>query len=157
MLVEIHVSSSWSPSRDVAAVDAGLVARFGGVIFEPDGRRLRRSIRVPPGTGEDGTVEYLALVEMLGIRSEMLAAWWVGDADDTVDFMGEPNAEVPLDRGSDLDLAVWRVGQARVRELVEHCGPPTLLATGEPGWVMIAPPATDDMFLYPEVPASEGD
>lgn len=146
--------SGWQPTRGASAIDPELGARFNRAIFEPEGAGLQRSIRIPPGEHEDWQTNYLTLAAALDGHSQLIIGWWIGEASDPVHFMGSPLAEVPLARGTDLDLAVWRVERERLRELLEACGVPTLLATGEPGWVLISPPASDDMFLYPEVSAS---
>lgn len=152
--MEVFVERDWRPTRDASAIDTELTARLRRALFDLDGRRLHRSIRIPPGKDEDWESEYLTLAGALGAGSECVAGWWVGDAGETVDESGEPDVEVPLDRGSDLDLAVWRIASDQLREIVGTCGLPTVLATSDPGWVLVAPPASDDMFLYPEVPAS---
>lgn len=153
-LLEVQVEAQWRPTRDAAALDSGLSARLRSALFELDGSGLHRSIRIPPGGDEDWQKGYVGLVGALGGPSQLVIGWWVGEARDAVDFLGPPSAEVPLERGTDLDLVVWRVGGERLQDVLGTCGVPTLLATTESGWVLIAPPATDDMFLYPEISAS---
>ena len=152
-LAEVR-DSGWQPTRGASEFDAELSARFNRAIFGSDGAGLQRSIRIPLGEDEDWQTDYLILGAALDGPSQLIIGWWIGEASDPVHVMGPPLAEVPLARGTDLDLAAWRVNRGRLRELLDTCGVPTLLATGEPGWVLISPPASDDMFLYPEVSAS---
>lgn len=132
------------------------MARLRDAIFESEGRQLRRSIRVSPRDRGDWAFDYLSVPDALDSGSHSIVGWWVGEAADAVGFLGEPEGEVPLVRGSDLDLAVWRVASNRLPHLVMECGVPTVLASAEPGWVLVAPPASNEMFLYPELSASDG-
>ncbi len=91
----------------------------------------------------------------LGTGPEVIVGWWLGRAAGAADVLGAPLAELPVARGTDLDLAVWRVTSDRLADVVRVCGIPTLLATPSSGWVLIAPPSSDDLFLYPERSASD--
>jgi len=148
-----EVVPSWTPSREDEAIDLSLVVRLRATVFEDDGRRLRRSVRLSPQEPDDWFGEYLAVPEAFDDGLPLIVGWWSGEVAEAVEVLGEPEAEVPVVRGTDLDLAVWRV--PRVHNVVSACGIPTLLATLEPGWVLVAPPSSDELFLYPEVAASD--
>jgi len=155
LLVEFVATDPWrAPDREVP--DLALRERFDRAIFVDGGTRLRRSVRLLPRGEADWIEEYTSLVDALGASTELLAGSWRGEARVIAEGFGDPDVPVPLRPGTDLDLVVWRISRPHLREFLEAARNfPTLLATREPGWVLIAPPSTDDMFLYPEVSASD--
>lgn len=153
-LLEVVVGSDWPPSRTQEAIDLALLDRLRSAIFAPDGR-LRRSIRTSVAPDGDWGSDYLALVDLLGAEFDYVIGWWIGKAARPVEFLGEPEGEVPLVKGTDLDLAVWRVEKPRLPTLLDGCGLPTLAASPRKGWVLFSPPSSNDLFLYPELSASD--
>nr|WP_300144171.1 hypothetical protein [Propionicimonas sp.] len=151
--VGIVVVDSWLPARGGDAIDEKLRARVGRALFDDEGR-LRRSIRIPTR----GEVEWVAglkdLVDVLGAGPRLLLGWWRGDAGYVEAALGDPDCEVPLERGTDLDLVVWGASRGDLLYTLHAAREmPTMIATSGPGWVLISPPSSDEMFLYPEVSA----
>lgn len=146
------------PMAPRAIVDEALVARFRAALFDHRAH-LHRSIRIlPVDTEPDGHwfASYVALVDAIGWPDESVAAWWRPNAGDVAAIVGPPSTEAPVVWNTDLDLAVWHLTRDMLVDVIHRAGElPTLLATPEPGWVLIAPPASDDLFLYPEVSASD--
>jgi len=155
LLVEFAATDPWrGPDGDVP--DLALCERLDRAIFEDGGPRLRRSVRLLPRGEADWIEEYTGLVDALGASAGLLVGSWRGEAGGIAEQFGDPDVSVPLRPGTDLDLVVWRTSRPHLRGFLaaaRNC--PTVLATSEPGWVLIAPPSTDDMFLYPELSASD--
>ncbi len=116
---------------------------------------LRRSIRISRATGRAFVDDYRLLLDALGsIDEPLLAGWWTGWAGEITPLMPNSADEVSLLPVSDLEWLVWPATWDGVVKVMETSGlEPTLLASAERRWVLISPPSSDEMFLYPEVSA----
>lgn len=101
------------------------------------------------------TDDYRILLDALGsIDEPLLAGWWTSWAGDVTRLLPDSAEEVSLLPASDLEWLIWPVTWGEVVEVMETTGlEPTLLATAKRRWVLISPPSSDEMFLYPEVSA----
>lgn len=111
-------------------------------------------MRIPPRGEVEWVAEVKDLVDVLGAGPRLLLGWWRGDAGHVEAALGDPDCEVPLERGTDLDLVVWGTSRGDLLHTLHAAREmPTMIATSDPGWVLISPPSSDEMFLYPEVSA----
>ena len=153
-------SPNASPAlNDLELADAPTLVRFREAVFEASGSRsLHRSIRIPPSRMDDYVDERRALVAALGGGSILLAGWYGnGVLARVAAVMAEQGKLLPVVPRSDLDLVLWRSSQDSIYEAMRAArATPVLLATPDPGWVLVSPLDSDDTFLYPEV-AANGD
>jgi len=118
--------------------------------------RLNRSICVSRRTARYFTDDYRVLLDALGAPTDLVAGWWQGWVRKAIPFFDEPGHAISLLDTSDMEWLTWQTDWSRVEEVMRDGGiEPGLLATVEPGWVLFSPPSSDDMFLYPEVSASD--
>lgn len=129
--------------------------RLGAALFSPD-RVLNRSIRISRDTGRTFAGDYEVLLSAIGGTSQpLLAGWWESWADEVGGLFRTPGERVTLWEGSDLDWLVWETDWATVSDVMDQSGlEPGVLATRLLGWVLVSPPSSSDMFLYPEISAS---
>lgn len=122
--------------------------------------RLAKSVRIRArDTVSDDADHYRALllsIDPHSLDDPILAGWWLGWADTVSPLMPENGAVVRLEPGTDLEWVTWRATWSQIaRVMKETFFEPGLLASIEPGWVLFSPPSSNDMFLYPEVSASD--
>ena len=128
--------------------------RLGAALWaSPADRGLNRSIRISRDNGGSLVGDYAELIAALGSTSEtLLVGWWESWADEVSRLFPTPGERVTLWQGSDLDWVVWETDWATVSDVMGKSGlEPGLLATRLLGWVLVSPPSSSDMFLYPEV------
>jgi hypothetical protein len=125
-----------------------------------DGGRYARSIRVTsPVAWPDSVDHYEQLVRAIApadSSARMLAGWWEGWADSAASRIGRSGSHLAVEPATDLDWIVWNVAWPEVKEIIlatHH--KPGVMAPEDPGWVLFSPPSSNDLFLYPELSASD--
>lgn len=121
---------------------------------------LAKSIRIRTKTPtSDHLASYLAVLAALegdGLEEPVIAGWWEGWASDVVDLMPGTGERVALEPGTDLDWLVWHTTWRQAMQVMRDTHrEPGLLASPLPGWALFSPPSSNDIFLYPELSASD--